>query len=275
MKITDEILHKVWAVELEILDVIHSICKKHNLKYSLAYGTLIGAVRHGGFIPWDDDIDLMMPRKDYEKLKRVWKDEAPADYLMMDIESHKDIPNTFAKVVKNNTTFLQNEEAREKSYPKGIFVDIIPGDLVAPKGIRRKIQYIISAVYLLYTRGYASGTKGVIGFIEKVLLKMPREKQHKWRQKAGKSLQKWNDANADEMFFVDILSDCKKYHPADMFDNLSEISFCGKKYNAVASYDRYLTTVYGDYMQLPPEENRVWRHHPIVIDFEHNYEDLE
>ncbi len=275
MNITDQVLHQVWDVEQEILDVIHEICKKNNLKYSLAYGTLLGAVRHGGFIPWDDDIDIMMPRKDYEQLKRIWSEQAPEQYIMMDIHTNKDIPNTFTKIVKNNTTFLQSEEGKTMSYHKGIFVDIIPGDLVAPKGIQRKFQYVISAVYLLYTRGYTSGTKGFIGFVEKVLLKLPREKQFKWRDKVEKVLKKWNNTDSEEIFFVDVLSDCKRYYPANMFDNIIEIPFYGKKYNAVNIFDQYLTTIYGDYMQLPPEEDRVWRHHPLVIDFEHNYEDLE
>ena len=76
MKIEDQI-QQVWAVEQEILDVIHRICAEHGLRYALAYGTLIGAVRHGGFIPWDDDIDLVMPREDYEKLLSIWEEAAP------------------------------------------------------------------------------------------------------------------------------------------------------------------------------------------------------
>lgn len=274
MTITEDILHKVWAVEQEILDVIHNICKKHNLKYSLAFGTLLGAIRHGGFIPWDDDIDIMMPREDYEKLKSIWKTEAPSDYIMMDIDTHGDITNTFMKVVKNNTTFLQCEKDKKASFHKGIFVDIFPGDLVAPKGIKRKIQYFACAVYLLYTRGYASGSTGFVGFAEKILLKLPKKFQLFLRKKASNLVQKWNYTDSKLIFFVDVIRDCKRYYPSNMFNDIIDVSFCGKKYNSISIYDQYLSTMYKKYMQLPPEADRVWKHHPLLIDFEHNYEDL-
>ena len=79
-----ELLKKVQHVELEILNEVDRICRKNNLKYSLAYGTLIGAVRHKGFIPWDDDIDIVMPRKDYERLRTIWKNESTQEYYLQD-----------------------------------------------------------------------------------------------------------------------------------------------------------------------------------------------
>lgn len=79
---SDQLQQQIWATEQEILDVIHQVCTEHGLRYSLAYGTLIGAVRHKGFIPWDDDIDLMMPREDYEKLLAIWNEAAPKGYIL-------------------------------------------------------------------------------------------------------------------------------------------------------------------------------------------------
>lgn len=274
MVITKEHLQQVWEVEQEILDVIHSVCKQNDLRYSLAFGTLLGAVRHGGFIPWDDDIDIMMPRKDYEELKRVWKDEAPSNYILMDYHTNNDNPNTFMKIVKDNTTFLQDEEERNKSFHKGIFVDVFPGDIVAPKGFKRKLQYLAGAVYLLYSRGYSSGAKGLTGMIENILLKLPKKMQYHYRIKTEQYIRKWNQLSLDEMFFPSTISECKKYYPSNMFDDLIDIYFNGKKYNAFSNYDQILTIEYGDYMQLPPEEERVWHHHPILINFQHNYEDL-
>ena len=275
MDITEKHLHQVWQVEQEILDVIHDICKRNNLKYSLAYGTLLGAVRHSGFIPWDDDIDIIMPRKDYEELKRIWMDEAPKNYILMDYHTNHDNPNTFTKIVKDNTTFLQDEDERSKSFHKGIFVDIVPGDLVASNWLSKKLQYIVSAIYLLYSRGYTSGNKGIIGVIEKALLKAPRKNYYKYRVKAEKYLRKWNNSNSAEIVFIETISESKMYFPSNIFDNLFEIQFNGKEYKAVVDFDAMLKTIYGDYMQLPPEEERVWHHHPLIIDFEHNYEDLK
>lgn len=122
----DQVQRQIWATEQEILDVIHQVCTEHGLRYSLAYGTLIGAVRHKGFIPWDDDIDIMMPREDYEKLIAVWDQAAPKGYILQNTRTYPDFTQNFTKIRKDHTTFLQDEAERTKHYHKGIFVDISP-----------------------------------------------------------------------------------------------------------------------------------------------------
>ena len=116
----NEEIVRLWKVEQEILDVINEICVKHNLRYSLAYGTLIGAVRHGGFIPWDDDIDIIMPRSDYNRFIDIWQKENPKDYVLQNKTFDSDFVQNFTKIRKNNTTFLEYEEERNKRYHKGL-----------------------------------------------------------------------------------------------------------------------------------------------------------
>lgn len=123
---SDQLQQQIWATEQEILDVIHQVCTEHGLRYSLAYGTLLGAVRHKGFIPWDDDIDLMMPREDYEKLLVIWNQSAPKGYILQNTRTDSDFTQNFTKIRKDHTTFLQDEAERTKHYHKGIFVDIFP-----------------------------------------------------------------------------------------------------------------------------------------------------
>ena len=84
----------------------------------------------------------------------------------------------------------------------------------------------------------------------------------------------WNKNEAESYVFPSTIIDAKVYYPADMFSELRTIAFCGKAYCCVTDYDRILRVNYGDYMQLPPEEERTWKHHPLVLDFEHNYEEL-
>ncbi len=271
--ITSQIEH-VWSAEQEILDVIHAFCKKHNLRYSLAYGTLLGAVRHHGFIPWDDDIDLIMPREDYSKLIQLWSQEVPSKYLLLNYYNAQDYTNNFTKIVKDHTTFLQSETQRSKHYHKGIFVDIFPADRIAPGRITGVMQYIACAVNLLYTREYTSGTGGLIGLTERILLGLPKAWHLPLRNFAEKQMCRWN-GHANTAYIVPCtIRGCKHYYPSDSFDKISSVEFNSKSYCAFKDPDKILRTVYGDYMQLPPEEERVWHHHPILIDFEHNYEEL-
>lgn len=274
MQNRDILIEQVWKIELDILQVVHNVCVENGLKYTLAYGTLIGAIRHGGFIPWDDDIDIMMPRNDYNTLLKIWKDVAPTDYIIQDYNTDEDYTNNFAKVRKNNTTFLQFEEEKTKHYHKGIFIDIFPGDRVASGKVNCSIQYLAFAVNLLYSRGYPSGASGIMGAIERILLSTKKENYIKRRQKAEKVMCRWNDKETSDFVFPCTISCCTHYYPANMFTDLATISFSGKEFCITKEYDRVLRVEYGDYMKLPPEKERVWKHHPLQIDFFHNYEEL-
>lgn len=271
---SDQLQRQIWAAEQEILDVIHQVCTEHGLRYSLAYGTLIGAVRHKGFIPWDDDIDIMMPREDYEKLIAVWDQSAPKGYILQNTRTDSDFTQNFTKIRKDHTAFLQDEAERTKHYHKGIFVDIFPGDRVAPGKLGKNVQYIACAINLLYSRGHTSGSGGLIGKAESILLKAPKKKYATRRERAEKSIRRWNGNATLQYVFPSTIAWSRQYYPANLFENMRTIEFSGKQYMCISDYDSILRLDYGDYMQFPPEEERVWKHHPILIDFEHNYEEL-
>lgn len=274
MAFDDKIIHQVWAVEQEILDVIDDVCKRNNLRYSLFYGTLIGAIRHKGFIPWDDDIDIAMPREDYEKLLSIWESQAPAGYLLQTSRNSRDNPNNFAKIRKDNTTYLQTWSEAKRGYHKGIFVDVFPADRTAPGKLSGKLQYVACAVNLLYSRGYKSGSGGIIDKIETVLLKTDRKNYAPRRDAAERYLRKWNGKVHTPYICACTIGSCKDYFSADIFEKMGTIEFQGKEYPCVSNPGATLTAVYGDYMQFPPEEERVWHHHPLVIDFYRNFEDI-
>lgn len=269
-------LEDIWEVELEILDEIDRVCTENGLRYSLAYGTLLGAVRHGGFIPWDDDIDIMMPREDYEKLKTIWKQEANPGFILEDETMFDDYVNNFAKVRKDHTTFLQFESERTCKYHTGLFVDIFCGDRVAPKGIRRKLQHADFALSLLYNRDYTSGVKGIRGLAEKTLLwAVPKRFHRSFSNYMGLRSRRWNDDQNAPIVFPNDQTALTRYYPSDLFSDMIRVPFQDRTYSVFREFDAVLKLRYGDYMQLPPMEERVWRHHPIFIDFEKNYEELE
>ena len=131
---------------LEILKTIDKVCREHNLRYCLAAGTMLGAVRHKGFIPWDDDVDIIMPRIDYDILIQHCQEWMPAPYEIMCAENKSDYPFGFAKAVNSNTTLVEREH---HALVDGIYIDIFPLDNI----INNKLsQYCYTLRYSLYKK---------------------------------------------------------------------------------------------------------------------------
>lgn len=268
----DEMLPQVKQVELEILSVFDEFCRKNDLKYSLAYGTLLGAVRHKGFIPWDDDIDVWMPRDDYEKFIELWQVSCVDGYLIQNIHIEPDFTQNYTKIRKDNTTFLQPFEENYK-YHKGIFIDIFPLDRISDNKIGVNIQRIFAVLSMLFARKYSpNNEKGIKKIISKVLLGVVPKKQYNGFQKIfEKGLINIGKKSNRELVCFDTFQDSYIYFPSDMMNEFVELEFEGKMFYAISQWDDVLKNQYGDYMQFPPEEDRVWKHHPLLIDIEHNY----
>ncbi len=275
MKQSDINMQDIWTAEQSILDEVSRVCEEHKLRYSLAYGTLLGAVRHKGFIPWDDDIDIMMPRADYEKLMELWPEVGHDEFVLDRCELDPENCNVFSKIRKDHTTFLQYEDEKYAVHHKGIYNDIFPADYVPNGKLSKMLQYIDFAFMLLFNRGYSSGSTGIVGLGEHVLLKLiPKKKYLPISRFFAKRGRRWNGKSTKQIVFPVTIRDCRRYYPADLFDHLEKIEFQGKKYFAFSKADEFLTIRYGDYMQLPPKEEQVWKHCPIIVDFNRNYEEL-
>ena len=269
-KYEPEVLHKLWDVELEILDVIDSFCKTHQIKYSIAYGTLLGAIRHKGFI----HIDIMMLREDYNRFRQLWLENPPEGYAFVDDILYDEYHENFAKIRKKNTTFIQfDSEYSVKEMPLGIFVDIFVFDRVAPEGVLRKKQYFYSLVNMLYTRNHPSGSRGLPALCERMLLSLPAGFQKRMKNRARRYIEKCNCHENALLANFCTLAASKRYLPANMFDNIIDIEFENRRYSAVAIYDEVLKIFFGDYMQLPPENQRA-SHYPLLLDFEHSWKDI-
>ena len=271
----DELLPRVKETELEILSVVDAFCRKNNIKYSIAYGTMIGAIRHKGFIPWDDDIDIFMLREDYDRFESIWHKKPPKGYVFENAKLNKDFSQCHTKIIKDNTTFLQKGEEKAK-YHKGIFIDIFVLDRVADTTFMQKFQRINAMLYFLYTRGfpYDRGSS-IIKFGCKFLLGIvPKTSYQNIANKFEKKLSKYNSHKNNKLICYCVMESLNNYYPSDAMETVDTVYFENREFYCSKLYDVMLKSEYGDYMQLPPEEERVWKHHPILIDFEHNYDEL-
>lgn len=268
-------LRRLQLTQLEILNIIDDICKRNRIQYSLYAGTLLGAIRHKGFIPWDDDLDICMDRKEYERFIKAWNAERPEGYLLQNKRNTPEFTQSFTKIRKKHTTFLQSERERGK-YQTGVFVDIFPIDRM-PIHKRQRVWFQWKSMhYQLLTRGYVPPTAGrfVRWISAAILLLIPRKKRALIIEKDLNYLKSFTDRSFPRVA-IETMSTMRVPLPANLLDNYTECLFENKRYPVFKEWDKYLQKKYGDYMRMPPESERVWKHHPIILDFEHELEEIE
>lgn len=271
----DSLLPEVKQIELEILNIVDEFCRKNDIKYSLAYGTMLGAVRHKGFIPWDDDIDIFMLRSDYERFEKLWLEKSPKGYILENAKINPNYTQCLTKIRKDNTCFLQSGEEKAE-YHTGIFVDIFVLDRAANTKMQQKICTIYSALYYLYTRGFAfdRGSKLLRLGCEVLLGLVPKSKYKLIADKFENKLKKYNSSKNNKLVCYCTMESSKIFFPSDTMDDVEMAEFENEKFYISKCFDQILSARYGNYMKLPPKSERTWKHHPILIDFEHNYEEL-
>lgn len=270
-------LRKLRLTQLDILKTFDSFCQKNNLKYSLFFGTLLGAVRHKGFIPWDDDLDVCMPRNDYNKLIELWNNSLETKgYILQNKENSPLFTQTYTKIRKDHTTFVETE-FEKGLYHHGIYVDVFPMDKIPTGFIKKKIYLWKSLKYLLFTREYAdSKSNPLVKAVSNLMLHMVTgEKRKAARHKIYKYIEK-NNKKIDNYQYIHIstFNEIKFHYKKDIFDSTVPVQFENDLFYCFEDWDYVLRTLYGDYMQLPPKEKQVLPHHPIIIDFEKNFEEL-
>ncbi len=268
---SQEQLQKMQEVELDLFKAFIEVCEKLRLKYYLLGGTLLGAVRHKGFIPWDDDIDIGMPRKDYEIFIQKAQDLLPEHYFVQTLYSEPKIPYNFCKVRNSNTTFIESS-IKKLNINHGVYIDVFPldgypNDKKEQKKFKRKQLFYKIWINKIFTCKDDSFIKRALRLGLKVItFFMPVKVAVKKREKLYKSY-----AETDMIANYCGAWKEKEIVPKDWYGEGVQLEFEGLKVNAPAQYDKWLTQVYGDYMQLPPEEKRVGHHYTEVIDLERSY----
>lgn len=275
MQYEQDELRRLQLVELGILRDVDKVCREHDIGYFMDSGTLLGAVRHGGFIPWDDDVDLGMMRSDYERFLEIAPRALGDSYVVCEPRSCPEFAGMFAKVWRSGTKFSTNETI-EAGIDQGIFVDIFPYDVlhadpaVAAKQLRwcRLWQ---SASYLLHSRHITVPHEGVVGALEKMACTV----MHAGARIAlshdaiVRSFESWAKRGSEHpgRSYMNMSYVTASAFSEDVLAVGSELLFEGVPFPAPSDAETYLETMYGsNWCKLPPMEARR-NHAPVVLDF--------
>jgi lipopolysaccharide cholinephosphotransferase len=269
---------EVKKVQLDLLRYLDATCRENHIEYSLIGGSLLGSVRHGGFIPWDDDIDIMLVRGEYEKLVAVLQ-RSPERYHLL----HYTTDDTFQPYSKFYDTRTVLKSFRDQMYNKrvGVHVDVFPYDALPADSAERaafmhevfaESERLVSTVF----PAFISGTTWYYQFA-RVFLRLPffiryHGKNREIAQKLDTLAQRYDSqstlpaltsqgadsaGSATEMGFLGSRYFSKEHFPSGVFSEYEDCKFEDMTVRRIVRYDDYLTQIFGDYMQLPPVKDRV------------------
>lgn len=262
IQIDDETLRQIQLIQLEMLVEVDRICNKCGIKYNIIAGTLLGAVRHGGYIPWDDDADVALLRPEYEKFRKACKTELDKSrFYFQDHRNTKGYRWGYGKLRRKNTLFLR-EYQEHMPYKQGIFIDIFPLDGVPNNHFLRSLKNLecFCVRKLLWSKvGKIAENNFWKRQIYRWLDKIPERDifnyYHKMIQSAGNKQTRM----VRILMFPTPNSEYGYYR--NWYENSAEIEFEGQFFQGIRDYDSYLTFKFGNYMELPPIEAR--KTHPV------------
>lgn len=246
-------INELKQLQIEILNYVHNFCRKNNIKYSLACGTLLGAIRHKGYIPWDDDIDIQLLREDYNYFIELWNKENNHPYNLLSLETYPNWGMAYAKIYNPKTII------RDGVYSfYGINIDIFPIDNVYNmEDFIKRHKHVMHLYYKqdLCLRVYKEWWKKLLN-----KLRYFPYTPHIIAKKIQKIAISKNNKHGKYLFEMASGRLYNKPFLADSFSDVIEVEFEGKKYSALKGWDEYLTTCYNNYMQLPPKEKQISHH---------------
>ena len=264
IELEEKTLKKLQQTELEILTEFDRVCRKNNIKYSLTGGTLLGAVRHGGFIPWDDDADVSMLRGEYEKFKSALeKDLDKERFYFQDMENTPGYRWGYAKLRKRGTVFLR-EHQEDMPYEQGVFMDIFPRDSVPDGRIARKIHAaacfcVRKILWSAVGRRACKSRAARIWF--SFLYRFFGNGIYKIYRRLVKVSGKRPNTRLVRALTFPVPRGFSGYK-REWYNEYVDIEFAGKTFMAEKGYLEWLSQEFGNYMELPPPEKR--KIHPVV-----------
>lgn len=259
-EVSSDEIRLIQKIQLDILKEVDRICKLENINYGIDGGTLLGAVRHNGFIPWDPDIDVIMLREDYEKFFQAWmKHNNKEKYFLQEERTDHYYRWGFTKIRRNNTRFVRTGQEHLKMRD-GVFIDILIMDNVPDNRFERKIFEIFCNCcrFIMWSEvGKISEKKFGRRFLYKIANHISINKVFKYLRKVR------NHYNAKDTKLVRYMT-CRYTYNTKLrglerkfFTKYQSYTFEDAQFPGVYEYDKYLTVLYGDYMILPDEDKRI------------------
>lgn len=262
MELDTKTLRQVQLIQLEMLREVDRICKKCGIHYNIIAGTLLGAVRHGGYIPWDDDADVAMLRKEYEKFRIACKTEL--DHSKFYFQDHRNTRGYrwgYGKLRRKDTLFLR-EHQEHMPYKQGIFIDIFPLDGVPDNYFLRSFKNFecFCVRKILWSKAGKIADKSLLMRLwYRVLEKIPEKKVFCYYHRMIRSANRRKTRMVRILMFPTPNSEYGYYR--NWYESSADIVFEGAVFQGIQDYDSYLTFKFGDYMKLPPLEMR--KTHPV------------
>lgn len=252
-------------IMLDILLDFDKVCRKNDIGYSLAWGTLLGAVRHRGFIPWDDDIDVLVTRENYNKIRNKMNGELSENHRFICVENEKRFSAPLAKVIDKNTVLKQVGHNSDK-IDLGVYVDVFVLDYI-PTETRKREKIFRKSVLLQKIWSFSGNnydSSRLLYLLRSLANKLPIARNTAlYANKWAENLEEDSSLMASILFGEPDRS--KEVMEYSDINDLAEYEFEGHLFLGVKDYDKYLKQWYGDYMKLPPEDQRVSNHSTIVF----------
>lgn len=259
IEFSPETLREIQMTQLEMLIEFDRICRKYDIVYSLDGGTLLGSARHKGFIPWDPDVDVIMLRKDYEKFASYCINELDSDrFFLQDTDTDPHYRWGYARLRRKGTEFIRAGHEHMK-YRTGIFIDLMIVDNMPNSKIERRLY--LAFAYCVRKALWSEAGKVVhknrlFRIWYSVLSKIPRDFILFLYDKVSSYYNK-KETFLIRRMLAEYPKRCRFGTKRSYYDNLIEVEFEGHFFKAFLEYDEYLRYVYGDYMQLPPKNERI------------------
>jgi len=267
-----ETLRRVQLTQLEILKEVKRVCQENDLTYWLTYGTLLGAIIHKGFIPWDDDLDIGMLRKDYEKFLSIAQQKLGTEYVLQTWETDRYYQLPFAKVRKKNTIYTEFQ-FRESRAINGIYIDIFPYDYYGNDFWQGIILKFIKLM-MLSKCGIRSWKELEHFNLKKYITHIPTRFMYIFfsRKKLISDYKriaiKYNDTKCTSFFSQGFDNyNNTSVIPCSILEKFCEVPFEDEVFSVPLEYDEFLKINYGNYMKLPPKNKRENRHEIIEVNF--------